>query len=261
LLTFVTCMTISKDGRPIRSLADWKARAGPKRVGQWKEHRSAFESARCWLGVTSPKLPSEVEALLDHRDFGPVERWTAEPEARLPFDRYPGEPRNADLLIHASDRHGDYLIAVEAKVDESFGSTVAETMKAAAKRKAANPRSNGVARVTDLIATLFGSEAADASSVGELRYQLLTATAGALETGKTTRVGRVIMLVQEFTTRLSAEAKQKRNGEALDRFVWRLSRGTVSKAEAGRLLGPFELVGSLGGPRLYIGKIVCDVRR
>src|SRR5882762_7207667 len=112
-------MTIRKKGQTITTLEHWAAHAGPKSKGQWVDHRSAKEAARCWLAVTSPTLPREVEHLLDgHPAFGAVQSWHAEPEVRLPFDDFPGEPRNTDLLVHARDAHGDFLLAIEAKADE-----------------------------------------------------------------------------------------------------------------------------------------------
>jgi hypothetical protein len=38
-------------------------------------------------------------ALASHKDFSEVEAWKAEPEVRLPFDSFGGEPRNSDLII------------------------------------------------------------------------------------------------------------------------------------------------------------------
>jgi hypothetical protein len=47
---------------PLRSLAAWKEHASPKSAVQWKEGRSALETARAWLAAESPGLPPEVEA-------------------------------------------------------------------------------------------------------------------------------------------------------------------------------------------------------
>ena len=57
-------MSIRKTSQPIRTLDEWLIHAGPKREMQWKDGRSAKESARYWLGVESPSLPREVDALL-----------------------------------------------------------------------------------------------------------------------------------------------------------------------------------------------------
>jgi hypothetical protein len=46
---------------------------------------------------------------------------------KLPFDGFAGEPRNTDALVVAQDGFGSYVIAVEAKADEPFSATVAES--------------------------------------------------------------------------------------------------------------------------------------
>src|SRR3990170_6814020 len=95
-------MTITKNGRLIRTRDEWRDLAGPKRRDQWAEGRSALEVARSWLSVRSPALPAEVAAALSgHECFGTILDWHAEPEVRLAFDHLGGEPRNTDLLVRA----------------------------------------------------------------------------------------------------------------------------------------------------------------
>jgi hypothetical protein len=173
-------------------------------------------------------------------------------------------------LVQARDQHGAYLIAVEAKADESFGSTVASTIDAAnkrkvgTKRKAGNPRSNGVARVNGLIAAILGSPAVEDPIVGSLRYQLFTATAGVLRAGQVAGAQRVVLLVQEFKAISTSDKKHKANADDLNAFVHRLTRGNISVLNAGQLIGPFAVAGrplfDPPVPDLFIGKIVCDVR-
>jgi hypothetical protein len=257
-------MTIAKDGQPIIDLNDWCRRAGPKRNDQWREDRSAMEAARSWLAVISPALPREVAAVLaTHMAFGIVNQWDAEPEARLPFDSFPGEPRNADLAVYARDQFGEFVLAVEAKADETFGESIADTLAAALDRKLENPRSNGVARVEQLALALFGPRRKGEPALGELRYQLLTATAGALRAGETRGATRVVLLVQEFWTRLTADAKHAANAVDFNRFVSRLSHGTVLAVEAGVLYGPFVVPGAplfTAPPSLFIGKARINLR-
>ncbi len=67
-------------------------------------------------------MPPEVlAALATHPNFGPVLSWEAVPEARLRFDSFAGEPRNSDLVVHAEDASGPYVLAIEAKADETYG--------------------------------------------------------------------------------------------------------------------------------------------
>jgi hypothetical protein len=98
---------ITKNGIQIKSLLEWKALAPPKSAKQWVDGRSAKESARAWLEGNGINLPFEVHAALSrHVEFGGVGEWDAEPEARLPFDKFTGEPRNSDLAVLARDSEG-----------------------------------------------------------------------------------------------------------------------------------------------------------
>ena len=257
-------MAIAKNGLPISSLSEWSKRAGPKSKDHWREDRSAMEVARSWLAVTSPALPVEVAAVLaSHSAFGVVNQWEAEPEARLSFDAFRGEPCNTDLIVYARDHFGDFVIAVEAKADEPFSETVAAALAAAVERKLGNPRSNGVARIEQLALALLGARRKGEPELGKLRYQLLTATAGALRAGEACGAKRVVLLVQEFWTRLTADAKHAANAVDLNRFVSRISHGIVSTVKPGVLHGPFKVHGTpllSFSPLLFVGIAHIDLR-
>lgn len=248
-------MTITKDEKPIISLEDWELRAGPKRKDQWVDNRSAKELARCWLAVTAPALPAEVAATLaSNPAFGTVCAWDAEPEARLRFDDLAGEPRNTDLAVCAHDEFGEFVMAIEAKADEPFGDTVANTLAAAVERKLMNSASGGLLRVEQLAEALFGPRRAlteqapgggarHEPALGALRYQLLTATAGTLRWAKQRQVSRAVLLVQEFWTKRTTDVKHAANARDLNAFVTRLSHGCVEVIEPGELHGPFTVPG------------------
>jgi len=151
-------MSVAKNGVTIRTIEDWEKLAPPKSKIHWKDGRSAKEAARAWLEVHDQELPGEVaRTLSSNPEFGSVQGSDAEPEAKLCFDTFPGEPRNSDLLVRARDRFGSFLIAVEAKADESFGETVADALAAAVERHVDNPNSNGVVRIQQLAAAILGS--------------------------------------------------------------------------------------------------------
>lgn len=258
-------MTVNKNGQMITTLEQWAEHAGPKSTGQWKDDRSAKEAARCWLDVSSPALPREIEALLaGNPAFGQVLSWQAEPEARLAFDDFPGEPRNTDLLVHARDSHGDFLMAIEAKADEPFGASVAGTLAAASKRALSNPRSKGVARVEALTKAILGSTDTTDPKVAAVRYQLLTATAGAVKAAEARQIERVVLLIQEFQSKLTTDRKHAANARDLAQFVTTLSGGRIGKVEEGRLYGPYTFpdlsAQSADRPALYIGKVVRNLR-
>lgn len=188
-----------------------------------------MEVARAWLGLPSPQLPSEVAQVLAHPSFGPVLEWSAVPEVKLPFDALKGNTRNTDLLVSARDAHGSYLIAVEAKGHEPFGETVGDALADALERRLANPASRGIQRIEQLSLALFGTrQGRSEPSLRHLRYQLLTATAGAIHIAASQRISRVVLLIHEFRTDVTEDAKHEANSRDLGGFVRRLSRGAVS---------------------------------
>lgn len=258
-------MPISKAGIAITSLKAWKERAGPKSPDQWVKDRSAMEVARAWLEGGGKRLPSEVyNALAGNQSFGPVKDWKAEPEAKLRFDNFAGEPRNSDLVVFAQDLHGSYLMAVEAKADEPFGETVAKTLAAAQIRLKENDRSKGVIRIEHLIKALLGPQQAGETPDDEIRYQLLTASAGTLCEAERHGYCRALMLVQEFVTDKTDDRKHERNAKDLSGFVGRLSRGKVNTVESGKIYGPFSVPGLPileNKVDLFIGKVTRNLRK
>ena len=219
-----------------------------------------MEIARAWLGNGDGSLPQEVSAILStHPEFGAVVRWDAEPEARLHFDSFPGEPRNSDMLVLAEDDRGAYLISVEGKADEPYGETVGKAAVNAAKRLREHPRSNGMARLEQLAAALL-PPGISSEVLNALRYQLLTACAGAVAEANRRGLVRAVMLVHEFITTENENTKHQRNARDLDAFMTQLSFGEpVASAQEGRLLGPFRHA-SYSGVRLYVGKVTRAMR-
>ena len=258
-------MTIHKANNQITTLADWHKFAPPKQKDiHWVDGRSAKEVARAWLKEAPERMPSEVLAVLEeHPAFGPVVSWSAEPEAKLPFDSFAGETRNSDLAVQVTDKHGGYLLAVEAKADEPFGDTLEKTLANAERRLQDNPKSNGVRRLDQLLRALLGVAGDGARQLDGLRYQLLTACAGALCEAERQGHSRTVLLIHEFDTDMTDETKHRENTEDLNRFVAILSGGTVTTINEGQLSGPFFVPGKpLLSARvgLYIGKVVRRLR-
>jgi hypothetical protein len=132
------------------------------------------------LGLNGSELPSEVQkTLASNVAFSGVHEWVAEPEAKLSFDSFAGEPRNTDLVVYAKYAFGQFLAAVEAKADEPFSETVPDALASALERYLQNSRSNGVTRIQQLAVALLGPRLSNEPSLKHIRYQLLTATAGA----------------------------------------------------------------------------------
>lgn len=257
-------MTIIKKGTEIRSLHEWETLAGPKKSCQWKNGRSAKEVAKAWLEDKGESIPSEVLSVLSgHEAFGPIKVWKAEPEAKLRFDSFSGEPRNSDLVVYAEDSYGPFLIAVEAKADESFSETVAETLADALERYLINNRSKGIARIIQLAQTIFGPQEGAYPQLGKIRYQLLTACAGALCEAERRGYSRTVMLVHEFITDNTSDDKHRQNASDLNMFLKRLSQGRVSIIRTGEICGPFIVPGKPllnAKVDLYVGKASRHLR-
>ncbi len=259
-------MAIIKNGIEIRSLEDWELRAGPKSYDQWVDDRSAKELARAWLGLDGSEFPVEVQkTLASHAAFSSVREWVAEPEAKLSFDSFPGEPRNSDLVVYAKDTFGEFLVAVEAKADEPFGETVPDALASALERYVQNSRSNGVTRIQQLAAALLGPRLKNEPSLRDIRYQLLTATAGALcKAEKREGLERAVLLIHEFVTDKTADEKHDENARDLNHFVARLSHGAVTSVQSEYLYGPFTVPGPpllSANVKLFVGKATRVLRR
>lgn len=255
---------IQKNGSLIRTLEEWQKIAPPRHPNQWKSGRSAMELARAWLPCVSPCLPPEVaQVLASHAEFGLIQQWAAEPEAKLVFDGLGGEPRNSDLAVEAVDQHGPFLIAVEGKADEPFGELVGDTLASALERHLKNERSKGIARVQLLARALFGERHDDEPSLKHIRYQLMTACAGAVCEAERRQMGRVVLLIHEFYTELTSDDKHGLNATDLDNFVSRLTRGGVKSVQAGHLYGPISLPGKplfSDKTQFFIGKANQNLR-
>lgn len=253
-------MSIAKADQPIASLADWEQYAPPKSPHHWVDGRSAKEVARAWLEGGGTTMPHEVLAVLaSHPRFDDVLSWDAEPEARLRFDAFPGEPRNSDLLVVANDAFGPFVLAVEAKADEPYGDTLGALLAAALERRIENPRSNGIARIEGLATLLLKPWSGGQPKAGALRYQLFTACAGTLAETHRRRAGRAVMLVHEFITPATTDVKHARNGSDLRLFLSRLSSCSHKDVADGELQGPFVFE-DYPGVELFVGKVTRNLR-
>ena len=244
----VSSGVIEKGRQRLTTLEEWHSYAPPKRRTHWKDGRSAKENARLWLGA-APDLPSGIAELLGASgSVGSLRSWSAEPEARVSFDAFQGEPANLDVLVQADDENGPVVLGVEAKADEAFGLTVKKTLLAAHKRAARNPRSKGVERIRRL-ATTFGLDL-DRREVLDLRYQLLTLTAATVAEAHRQSAQRAVVIVHEFVSALAKAACRTRNARDLSGFLETVF-GHPGSIGPGMIAGPFRIDG-LGA--LYFGK-------
>jgi hypothetical protein len=198
-----------------------------------------------------------VNLLASNATLGAVLLEEAEPEVRVAIDDLPGEPRNADLV--ALGRAGDTRVAVsvEAKAAEPFGDYVKDVLRRADALIAEGDRTNVPQRVQALSQAILG---VDATSALDIRYQLLTATAGALAYGR--QSGAAVFVVHEFISAHGQAEALRENAADLSRFVARLSKGFLKSLKPGILEGPFRVPGNQyvpGNVPLYVGKIQSQV--
>lgn len=240
--------SVRKAGYALTTVAQWHRHAPPKRDIHWKDGRSAKENARAWMDA-SPNLQRDVaRTLAACPDIGVLRKWTAEPEARVPIDRFRGEQPNIDLLIVAEDDRGPLVVAVEAKADEPFGNELAEEYERALATFKSKPTSKKLARIQNLLDRL-GVDIQQAD-VQCLRYQLFTATAAALAEAERQSSDRATLVVHEFMTSLTRQDRRERNSADLDRFLATAlnHRGGLAP---GNVVGPFPINDA---PSLYVGK-------
>ena len=246
---------ITKDEHVITSVETWFQFAPPKDgAKQWVDGRSAKELAKAWFPASGmARVPVELEKLLaSHDDVIGAEITHGSPEVRIRLDDFPGETRNADLVLLSSRGKEQIVLTIEAKADEPFDMTIGEKLDSAPKG------SNIPKRVEQLCLALFGSTPADKSSLKNLRYQLLNATAATLIEAKQKNACKAVFVIHEFVTDKTASEKLNANQNDLVSFTKELSRGAVTSVPSGVLFGPLNVPGGTYVPAnmpLYLGKI------
>lgn len=253
---------IKKNGHQINSVEEWGKYAGPKEDIQWKNHRSAKESAKAWFRDGIPKIPTEIKNLIENsNDFGAIKVKEVEPESLLRFDMFSG-PSNMDVLVKANDKHGEFLVGIEAKADETFSSYVKDVFTNALETKFDSVNSKKVLRIEQLSQALFTKRKVSQTKIGELRYQLLTGLAGTIGEAINNGLDRAVFLIHEFVTPLTTRKKRNLNHQDLNQFIYRLTQGKFQEIENGELLGPIEIPGTplfKTVPNLYVGKVSVEV--
>lgn len=237
-------------GESIGSVEEWFAKAPPTRgAAHWQDDRSAKELAKAWCHAAGPAVPSEVCAVLGSSPLAGFEITLAKPEHQTRFDALPGGARNHDLLLLG--RRGDekLIVGVEAKAGEPLDATVAEKYERAMKARADGTTTNLPERILALVEALFGKRLGEHVGLGELRYQLLTATAGTLVEAKAEGATAAVLLIHEFG-RPAREGALSAAQAAIAGFLAWLG-ATTAVAEVGVLYGPFMIHGG--------GRIPADI--
>ncbi|MCH8992970.1 MAG: hypothetical protein IIA44_14625, partial [Acidobacteria bacterium] len=163
--------------------ASWKQLlADPEK--QWKVGKSARTLANCW--EASDGFPPDVSAVLDASGYGQLSNLAfvaGFPEHKV---KLPGGSRSSqtDVYVLGSNRYGLASIAVEGKVLEPFGDTVADWLGDA-------PSKGMQIRLRFLAENL----SLDPDAIGDLRYQLFHRTVTAILEGRRLHARTYTMLV------------------------------------------------------------------
>ena len=164
---------------PSNGPEDW-ARVLGDPVKHWRTGYSARSAAYSW--ETARGLPVEIAEAL-----GPdVELLLAIPEHKVEM---PGRGADSQCDVFALCRRSGELmvVAVEAKVDESFGPTIGDWL--------AEGGQNRRDRIDRLVADL----SSPADPTPDLRYQLFHRTAAAVYEARRFGAREAVMLVQSFS--------------------------------------------------------------
>jgi hypothetical protein len=247
-------LLIQKDGHEITTVDEWFQFSPPKEgKHQWVDGRSAKELAKVFLERGFPAVPPELRALLSsHPDVGPVDLTIAFPEHKIALDKFPGEPRNADLAAVGDCGMGKVAVNIEAKADEAFGDTIGDRLASA------STMSNVPKRITALAEALLGHAGQE---IHGLRYQLLHGIAASMIFAREQGASAAIFVALEFHGPSCAKENIERNRTDFELFV----KALVPRGQAlipGRLSGPFQIPGGdfvPSGLPLYIGKVIRNV--
>lgn len=151
----------------------------------WRQGRSAYETAHSWFDARG--IPASIRRLLaTDPAFAKAELVRATFEKQTPLDAF-GRPSQTDVLALLRTPSGPAILSVEAKVDETFGPTIAEwgTESSAGKQQR--------------LAGLLERVGLSADSASDLRYQLLHRIAAALIEAKNAGAVDAAMVVQSFS--------------------------------------------------------------
>ena len=245
-----------KSGSEIQSVDDWFTFAPPKKgIKQWKDGRSAKELAKIWFpSIGQLKIPNELIKLLNsHEDIKNAVIDEGIPEHIVALDNFRGEQRNCDLALYGRVGDNPISINIEAKADEPFDLTIQEKLD-----RVTNPRSKIPQRIDILRRSLFGKKQQELPEMANLRYQLLTGSAGTLIDAESIGARLAVFVVHVFLSNKLDMEKVYQNEQDFNNFIRLLSKNPQMKLEDGELFGPIVVHGGEFVPShipLYVGKV------
>lgn len=173
---------------PARSPEDWRSLLADKDK-HWETGYSAKALAYCWQETNDfPKSVQQVFKRSNINIFDTIELLLAFPEYKVSL---PGGPRSSQNDIFILARGNDQLIsvAVEGKVAEDFGQTIAHW------KKVKDERTNKEERLNFLLQELNLQQ----KPVDHIRYQLLHRTVSAIIEAKKFNAKNALVLVHSFS--------------------------------------------------------------
>lgn len=221
---------VSRHDEPITTLEEWRTLGKPAADHHWQQGRSARELAEDWL---QRDAAARVVSLLELQEaFGGITLIEGVAEKQTQFDDLPRGKRNHDLLVRATCRAGNVTIGVEGKADESFDKPLWQWRERATS---ASADSAAPQRLDHLTGLWFGTTIDRDQTqppLACLGYQLLSALAGTLADAKADEAGLAVLLVHEFVTDKTDDARHQANARVLENFVTRLAGDATREGDA-----------------------------
>jgi len=211
-------MRIEFKGNTISNLEEWKNLVfSGKKARHWQEGRSAFSLADF---ITNNNGEQKIIELLAAQINGNFTLDLGHPEYEVSFDKY-GHGREHDLGVFGKTDTGKKIfIGIEAKVDESFGDTIASAYHKAKAKELNEESTNAPKRIEELLKFNFKTIK---QSDFKLRYQLLYSTAGTL----CIEADIHILLILVFKTEDYNTKKGAKNYKDLQAFLKRIEANKI----------------------------------
>lgn len=223
---------MSKYYIPTNTPEDWKSLlAEPDK--HWKTGYSAKALAYCWQEAND--FPQSVKRVFKNSGiklFQDIELLLAFPEYKVPLKPYRSRPSQNDIFILAKGNSQLISIAVEGKVDESFGEIIADWKL--------HDRGGKELRLRFLCDKLQLNE----NKIDHIRYQLLHRVVSAIIEAERFKAENALMVVHSFS-----QLKQRENEGFQDYFQFLNLFGVEGKMDS------LIFAKNIDGINLYFGWI------
>lgn len=200
---------IEKNGTKIKDVPTWFNVAPPKgKEKQWQDGYSAKELAK-FVTENTEAFKALIEDIVKSISDNKTIVFKGVPEFTTPLPFSARGPRNHDLLLSSNN----LVIGIESKANESFGNSVYKEINNSTSKDKKE-------RIHWLMKTLLEKDInldslTKEDSIGKLKYQLFTATAGTLLEAAERNVNQCVVLVLSFYS----DKVNNPNQKAFNEFV------------------------------------------